>query len=107
LSEKEFGRFQAASDVGMMVAIAKTLFFNLYWEDLAKLPKVKSLGPKDFEMLQRHMKGAVPAMDDTLFFFPPDVVGSENALRKAIGKLLNDDAMRLKFLQELNKRLAF
>jgi hypothetical protein len=105
LSEKDFQKYKAASDVGMMVAIAKTFFFTEFWRELQESSKVRSLRPKNLEMLRRHLKEAVAAMDDNMFFFPPDVAGSEAELRKSINARLADSVSRRNLLKELQRRL--
>lgn len=105
MSERAFRRYKAASDVGMMVAIAKALFFNEFWKELQKSPKVKDLRPTDAEMIRRHLKEAIAAMNDNLFFFPPDVAGSERELKKVIENKLGDRNFRSRLLKELKERL--
>ncbi len=105
MSERDFQRYTAASDVGMMVAVAKTMFFTEFWREIQESPKVRPLRTKDLEMLRRHLKEAVAAMDDNLFFFPPDVMRSETEFRKSINSRLADPDSRRKVLKDLEKRL--
>ena len=104
MSENKFQKFKTASEVGMMVAIAKTFFFNSLWQELTKSSKIENLRKEDSEMLRRHMKEAVASMDDNLFFFPPDngssIKNYEDKVRLKLSKEL-----RSKILAEFKRRV--
>jgi hypothetical protein len=103
-NDKEFLRYKASQDAGMIVATAKLFFFNELWKVVSKRDQVRRLSEKNLEMARRHLREAIATMDDTLFFFPPDEAQSKDAYERKI-KHAFESGLSEKILAEFERRI--
>jgi hypothetical protein len=104
MNEKEFRRYKASQDASMIVATAKLFFFNVLWKEISKRDQVRRLPAKDLEMVRRHLREAIASMDDTLFFFPPDVAKDKDAYERKI-KQAFESGLSERIMAEFKRRI--
>ena len=99
-----FEKYKAAMDASMMIATAKLFVFNQIWRELEQKPEVEKLRAQDTKMVRRLLREVIAAMDDTLFFFPPDEAGTKNAFTEEVKEKLSGSA-RERILAEFGRQL--
>lgn len=102
--ELGFEKYKAAMDASMMVATAKLFVFNQIWKELEHKPEVGKLNAQDTTMVRRLLREVIAAMDDTLFFFPPDEAGTKNAFTDEVKAKLSGSTREI-ILAEFGRQL--
>lgn len=105
-AEKKLGleKYKAAQDASMIVATAKLFVFDKMWKELMSRSEVAKLSSPDTEMVRRILREAVASMDDTLFFFPPDVAGTKKNFERVVEHKLQT-GLKDQILAEFRKRM--
>ena|SRR2546428_8770733 len=101
--KKEIERFQRALDASVIIALGKTILFAKYWEYFR--PRLRTRNQQQLENARIAVREQFNSLADDLFFIPPEVASSEDAVTEYFQHKFEDPEFHAKFTKEIESKI--